>query len=81
MNYEFTVSFTPEELSKPYSGPDVNQKFPGEDDLLWCERCNTHHRRGAPWEVERERAIQKVANKIAEKIDSDAILLLGQTSR
>lgn len=75
MKHEFSVSFTPEELVKPYSGPDVNQKFAGEDDLLWCERCQTHHRRGAPWEVQKERMIRKMAQQIADRIDQDAIIL------
>jgi len=80
MKNEFTMTFTPEEF-KPYTGPDVNQKFPGEDDLLWCERCKTHHRRGAGWEIERERAIQKMAKQIADKIDSDAIFHLSPASQ
>ena len=70
MKYEFTLSFTPEEI-RPYTGPDVNQKFPGEDDLVWCERCTTYHRRTAGWEVEKERVIQKMAKRIADRIDSD----------
>lgn len=73
MKYEFNVevSFSPESL-KLYSGPDVNQKFAGEDDLLWCDRCKTNHRRGARWEIERERMIQKMARQLADRIDGDA---------
>lgn len=72
MKHEFTITFTREDF-KPYAGPDVNQKFAGEDDLLWCERCQTHHRRGAGWEIEQERAIQKAAKQIADRIDADAL--------
>ena len=61
------VNFT--QALEPYKGPDIHQKFAGEDDLLWCERCETHHRRGAPWEVERQRMIEKLAEKVAEQID------------
>jgi hypothetical protein len=70
VKHEFTVEFSPEAL-KPYSGPDVNQKFAGEDDLIWCERCKCNHRRGAGWEIEQERMIQKMARKIAAKIDAE----------
>lgn len=70
--YGFTVTFDPAEL-KPYTGPDVNQKFPGEDDPIWCDRCNVYHRRGAPTEVERERMIQKVAKQVAHRIDSEVL--------
>jgi hypothetical protein len=70
MKYEFTVSFSPEEI-KPYSGPDVNQKFPGEDDPIWCDRCKTHHRRGAGWEIEQQRMIEKMAERVAARIDAD----------
>lgn len=74
MKYEsyVDVTFTLEDF-KPYAGPDINQKFPGEDDRIWCERCKVHHRRGAPWEVEQERAIRKAAKQIAERIDNDAL--------
>lgn len=64
------VSLTPETL-KAYDGPDVNQKFAGEDDPVWCQRCKTNHRRGAGFEIERERMIQKMARQIADKIDGD----------
>jgi len=69
------ISFTPEAL-KPYVGPDVNQKFPGEDDPVWCERCKTNHRRGAGPEIEHERIIQKLARQVAEKIDADTLEVL-----
>jgi hypothetical protein len=71
-----SISFTPEEF-KPYSGPDVNQKFAGEDDPVWCERCKTHHRRGAGAEIERERIIQKAAKQIADRIDADFLETFG----
>jgi hypothetical protein len=65
------VTFRSEEALKPYDGPDVNQKFPGEDDLVWCERCQMHHRRGAAWKVEQERMLQEAAKQIAVKIDRE----------
>lgn len=73
MKYEFGVeiNFSPE-VFKPYSGPDVNQKFAGEDDLMWCDRCQCNHRRTAGWEIEKERMIQKMARKLADRIDGDA---------
>jgi hypothetical protein len=64
------VTFEPAELAL-YSGPNVNQKFAGEDDLVWCERCKIDHRRGAGWEIEQQRMIEKMARQIAEKIDGD----------
>jgi hypothetical protein len=67
------ITFSSDEALKPYEGPDVNQKFPGEDDLIWCERCKTHHRGGASWEVERERIIRKAAARIADNIDAAVI--------
>lgn len=55
-----------------HSGPDVNQKFTGEDDLIWCDRCQCNHRCTAGWEIEKERMIQKMARKLADRIDGDA---------
>jgi hypothetical protein len=71
MQQNVTISFTPESLE--YHGPDVNQTFAGEDDPMWCERCQTHHRRGAPPEVERERIIQKLAKQVAARIEADVL--------
>lgn len=67
----FSVQLQPEDF-KPYSGPDVNQKFSGEDDPVWCGRCKQFHRRGAGWEIEGERIIQGMARQIAARIDQDA---------
>ena len=69
--YRFHVDVDFTETCKPYSGPDPDLKYPGEDDPIWCERCKCNHRRGAGWEIERERAIRKAAQKIAEKIDAE----------
>ena len=67
------LTFKYEEALKPYRGPDINQKFPGEDDLIWCDRCKVNHRRGAGWEVEQERIIQRAARQIAKKIDAQVL--------
>jgi hypothetical protein len=74
MRQNVEIHFTPETLA--YSGPDINQKFAGEDDPVYCERCHTNHRRGAPPDVERERMIQKMAKQVAVRIDADAVLEL-----
>lgn len=74
MRQNVEIYFTPETLV--YSGPDVNQKFAGEDDPVYCERCQMNHRRGAPPEVERERMIRKMAKQIAVRIDADAMRVL-----
>jgi hypothetical protein len=72
VKYEFHVDVNFSEALEPYRGPDVNQKFAGEDDPVWCERCQTNHRRTAGWEIERERMIQKMARQLAARIDQDA---------
>jgi len=72
MQTSVSIEFSPEVLA-PYAGPDVNQKFAGEDDLIWCERCKSHHRRGAGWEIEKERMLQKQAKVIAARIDAEAL--------
>jgi hypothetical protein len=74
MKYEFSIEVNFSEALKPYSGPDVNQKFAGEDDPVWCERCKTNHRRTAGWEIEEQRMINRAAAKIAERIDREVSL-------
>ena len=69
MNYTVVYAQTYE----PYDGPDVNQKFPGEDDLIWCDRCKQNHRRGASPEVEYERIIQRAAKEISDRIGSEIL--------
>lgn len=48
----------------------LNKEYPGENELVWCERCKTEHRRGAPAEIEYARFISKNSALIASEIDT-----------
>jgi len=51
----------------------LDKEYPGENELVWCKRCQKEHKRGAPPEIQYARFITANAGIIAQEIDNAVI--------
>jgi len=54
----------------------LDKEYPGENELVWCKRCQTEHRRGAPPEIEYGRIVRDHSNILCAEIDAAIIASL-----